>query len=234
MAQGKPKFRHELKYLISEQEKDILIARIKDILRLDPNAERGRYMIRSLYFDDYWNSAYEEKISGTLSRKKYRIRIYNYSDHIIKLECKNKQGSYIFKEAAILTREEVTCILQGDYNFLLEREESVCKDFYIACSSDYMRPRVIVDYDRIPYIYAPGDVRVTFDQQIRVGMSGYDIFDTELPMVQTLPCGELIMEVKYTEYLPQIIKNVLSVEHSNYIAASKYCMCYEKKSLFMN
>ena len=106
MNRRTPIFRHELKYRISEEQRDILIARIKDILPRDKNAVNGQYMIRSLYFDDYWKSAYDEKMAGTLSRKKYRIRIYDYSDRVIKLECKHKQGQYIYKESANLTREE--------------------------------------------------------------------------------------------------------------------------------
>lgn len=79
-------FRNEWKYLISTSEKELLELRMKHLLKKDPHASDGGYMIRSLYFDDYWNSAYEEKESGVLMRKKYRIRIYDYSDRSIKLE----------------------------------------------------------------------------------------------------------------------------------------------------
>ena len=70
-------FRNEWKYLISTSEKELLELRMKHLLKKDPHASDGGYMIRSLYFDDYWNSAYEEKESGVLMRKKYRIRIYD-------------------------------------------------------------------------------------------------------------------------------------------------------------
>ena len=106
-------FRNEWKYLISTSEKELLELRMKHLLKKDPHASDGGYMIRSLYFDDYWNSAYEEKESGVLMRKKYRIRIYDYSDRSIKLERKKKFGSYIYKESAPLTREEVEKILAG-------------------------------------------------------------------------------------------------------------------------
>ena len=100
MRKSKEHFRHEWKYLINRAEKQLTDLRLRECMQLDPHAGEGGYMIRSLYFDDYWNSAMEEKDAGVLMRKKYRIRIYNCSDKSIKLERKKKFGSYIYKEAA--------------------------------------------------------------------------------------------------------------------------------------
>ena len=152
-------FRNEWKYLISTSEKDMLMLRLKPFLQPDPHAGEGGYCIRSLYFDDYWNSAYAEKEAGVLMRKKYRIRIYNNNDKFIKLERKKKFGSYIYKESAPLTREEVEKILKGDYAFLLYSPHSLCREFYIECTCNMMRPRTIVDYERIPWILDAGTQR---------------------------------------------------------------------------
>ena len=85
-------------------------------------------------------------------RKKYRIRIYNYSAESIKLERKKKFGSYIYKEDAPLTKDEVQKILSGEYEFLLKSPYNLCREFYIECMSNMMRPRTIVDYEREPWI----------------------------------------------------------------------------------
>lgn len=82
------RYRHELKYLINEGEHAALACRMASVFKLDKHARAGGYTIRSLYFDDYCNSAYEEKDAGILMRKKYRVRIYNGSDKVIKLERK--------------------------------------------------------------------------------------------------------------------------------------------------
>ena len=113
-SRKKEYFRNEWKYLISTSEKELLTLRMKHFLKLDPHAGTGGYMIRSLYFDDYWNSAFEEKEAGVLMRKKYRIRIYDCSERSIRLERKKKFGSFIYKESAPLTKEEVWKILDGD------------------------------------------------------------------------------------------------------------------------
>ena len=174
-------YRHELKYLISYADKAELAVRMAPVLHLDPHAKQGGYFIRSLYFDDYWNTAYAEKDAGVLLRKKYRVRVYNCSDRSIKLERKKKFGSWIYKEAAPLTRAEFERILAGDYDFLLHSPHRLCQEFYTECVSNVLRPRVIVDYDREPWILDAGTVRVTFDMGVRAAVGSWDIFDPTLP-----------------------------------------------------
>ena len=228
MKNKKPVYRNEWKYLISYPEKETLKLRMKECMRTDPHAAGGGYMIRSLYFDDYWNSAYEEKMMGVLARKKYRIRVYNCSDQNIKLERKKKVGSYIYKEDAPLTREETERILLGDYGFLLKSPHSLCQEFYFECVSNVMRPRVIVDYDREPFIMDAGTVRITFDSNVRAAVLGDNLFDSQLPAISAMEPDKLIMEVKFTQFLPQIIRNLLPPSSSEFTAVSKYVLCYEK------
>lgn len=164
------RYRNEWKYLIDTAQKELICQRLDPMLKLDKHALNGGYMLRSLYFDDYYQSAYEEKDAGVLKRKKYRIRIYDCSDKSIKLERKKKFGAYIFKEAASLTRDEVYKILDGDYEFLLHSDQSLCREFYVECVSNVMRPRTIVDYDREPWVLDEGTVRITFDMDVRAAV----------------------------------------------------------------
>lgn len=221
-------YRHEWKYLISPAEKELLSLRLKHFLTLDPHARNGGYLIRSLYFDDYWNSAYNEKDAGILLRKKYRIRIYDFSDKIIKLERKKKFGSYIYKEDAPLTRKETEMILEGKYDFLLKSEHSLLREFYVECVSNVMRPRVIVDYDREPWIMDAGTVRITMDSNIRAAVGSYDLFDSTLPTIPALEPDKLVMEVKYTQMLPQVLRNILPPNGSEFTAVSKFVLCCDK------
>ncbi len=229
MKESKTIFRHELKYRISSYQKRIISSKLECFLQKDTHVENGLYSIRSLYFDDINNSAYNEKIMGISTRKKYRIRFYGYSDNCIKLECKIKQGSYIYKESAKLTKENVESILEMDFDFLRDREEDVCKRFYYECITNQMRPRVIVDYEREPFVFEYGDVRITFDNEIREVELVGDLFDSDLPAYNVMGEAELIMEVKYTSFIPEFIKNILAGIEGEYIAASKYVMCCDKK-----
>jgi hypothetical protein len=223
-----PRFRHKYKYLINYPELEEVKIRMKPYFKLDPHATGGEYMIRSLYFDDVWNSAYEEKEMGIYFRKKYRIRIYNCTADSIKLERKTKNGKYIFKESATLTKDEVYRILDGDYGFLLHKDNNLLREFYVECMSNFMRPRVIVDYDREPFILDEGTVRVTFDKSVRAAVGSFDIFDDTLPTLPAIPLDRLIMEVKFTEFLPQLVRELVPPGASEMVAASKYVVCCDK------
>lgn len=220
-------FRNEWKYLISFPEAELLQRRLSPFLALDQNAAGGEYMIRSLYFDDMYDSAYREKIMGVNFRKKWRIRIYNCSDSRISLERKIKNGSYIFKESVRLTRAEFDEILAGEYRFLLERPENLCGEFYYECMVNLLRPKVIVDYERTPLVMDAGTVRITFDKYVRAAVGGFDIFDPALPTLPAIEPGKLVLEVKFTEFLPQTIKSLLPLDGQEFSAFSKYAMCYE-------
>lgn len=222
-------FRHELKYLIPYSLKDELIRRFahSGLLQADAHAKDGCYSIRSLYFDDPDHSAYEEKLMGIASRHKWRIRFYDGDDSFLRLEKKIKQGSYIRKESAPLSRAEANAVLSGSYSFLLQRDEPLCREFYIACTSFLLRPAVIVDYEREPYVLDAGTVRLTFDEQIRAAICGTDPFEASLPSLPVLEEGVLIMEVKYTAFLPELVQNLLSAGQAQQTQASKYAMCIE-------
>lgn len=219
-------YRHELKYLINLPDWALLRTRMAGVMRRDENAgPSGEYHIRSLYFDDYRQSAYENKEQGALTRSKYRLRVYGCSDRTIHLERKLKYGQYIRKVSAPVTREEVRCLLEGDYGFLLRSEHNLLREFYFECTSRIMRPRVIVDYDREPFVMEAGDVRITFDRHIRAGFGVFDLFDPALPVMETLPADVMIMEVKFTTFLPQVVRRLLPPRAGDFTAASKYVLC---------
>ena len=221
-------YRHELKYFLNDIDKELLKQRLDCYLEHDRHAESGEYIIRSMYFDDAWATAYEDKVNGLNKRKKYRIRIYNNSDKIIRLECKNKVDQYILKVSAALSREECDKILAGDCGFLLKREEKLCHEFYFDYVTTQLRPATIVDYVREPYVLKAGDVRITFDMGVKGASPFYSMFDNDVPMYDVLEDGRLILEVKYTEFCPTIIKELIQSVSTEFTAASKYVLCYEK------
>lgn len=225
-------FRHENKYLINKCDMDCCIDRIGKFANLDEHSCDGGYFIRSLYFDDELKKAFYDKESGVSSRYKYRIRIYDMNDSYICLEKKVKEGFYVRKESAIITRNEYDMILNGRIDFLLGRKEKVANDFAIECLINRLRPEVIVDYERIPYVYSQGgNVRITFDMGVRAVIDDMDIFNFDSPGYEVLGQDQLIMEVKYTEFLPDIFRAILPQEGCRQ-AVSKYIMCDELKMNF--
>lgn len=234
MEQKKKKivFRNEWKYLISYPEANLLRDRLAPFTHLDPHTINGQYTIRSLYFDDYWDSAYNTKIAGSDNRKKWRIRIYNCTDDVISLERKTKRNNYIYKQSARLTKDEFYRILDGDYGFLLSRKENLCGEFYVELTSNLLRPKVTVDYERVPMILDEGTTRITLDMDVRAGYGTYDIFDVNMPIISAMEPDKLVLEVKWTEFLPGLVKKLLPCQGQEFTAVSKYTLCYEAAHFF--
>lgn len=229
MKYGDKKLRHEIKYYISFYEYVALRIRLRHVVQPDKHSisEEG-YQIRSLYFDNHDDLALHEKYWGVHRRDKYRIRIYNQSDKHIKLERKSKYGDYICKESINLTREDYENIMSGNLDFQKSKENNLARDFYLKHVSEKMEPKIIVDYIREAYTYPYGDVRITFDKQLMTGVNSFDIFDPKLATVNAIRSKSVILEIKYNEFLPTHIRNLLQLGSHNRSAISKYVICREE------
>lgn len=224
--------RHELKYWITPAELTVLRGVLKPLMQLDPNGnEHNEYHIRSLYFDTINDDFLQEKISGVGNRKKYRIRIYNFSDRVIKLECKSKYGDLISKQSVSIPRDLAEQLIAGDPEGLQRMRHPLFHDVFREMRTRLMRPAVIVDYVREAYIHPAEEVRITFDKQLRTGLYATDIFDRNLPTYPVFddPCE--VLEVKYDEFLPTYLQGILSGITAQRSAVSKYTWCrrYENK-----
>ncbi len=217
-------YRHEWKHEINMADLYAIRARLKVVARGDPHAKDGKYFIRSLYFDNLSDKALREKIDGVDRREKFRIRYYNNDTSFIKLEKKSKVNGLETKYSAPLTAAEARRLADGDFEFLRESPHPLLQEFYCKIRNQGLRPRTIVDYTREPFIYEPGNVRVTFDYDIRTGLSCTDFLN---PNCVTIPAGDpvVIMEVKWDEFLPSIIKSAVQMPGRRVTAFSKYAQC---------
>ncbi len=216
--------RHELKYLITPAELTVLRNTLAPLMQLDQGHE---YLIRSLYFDTINDDALEEKIAGVGNRKKYRIRIYNFSDRVIKLECKSKYGDLISKQSVSIPRQ----LIAGDPEGLQRMRHPLLHDVYREMKTRLLRPVVIVDYVREAYIHPAEEVRITFDKQIRTGLYQTDMFNPNIPTYPVFDDPIEVLEVKYDEFLPTYMQAILSGVTAQRSAVSKYTWCrrYENK-----
>lgn len=223
------KFRHEMKYYINYIEMHALKAKVSTVLTLDKNSKTSEgYNIRSLYFDGMHDHALYDKNDGVFGREKYRIRIYNGEDHIINLERKSKYGDYVNKESARLSRSDYDSIIQGQYDILRTRPEPLIQDFYHALQYRLFLPKVIVDYIREAYVFEPGNVRITFDKELRAGINGIDLFDNQIIYEEILYPEQVILEVKFDRFLPDMIRQLVQPERLVRSAISKYVLCRER------
>lgn len=219
-------YRHEFKYLCSSGELAVLKVRLKGLARPDPHAgETGVYNIRSLYFDDYYDSCLKENEAGTDPREKFRIRIYNHSAERISLELKKKIRGKTRKLSCLLTEEQCRTLMAGGIPKPDGEEQKLLEQLCLLMQTRLMAPKVIVEYERTPYICPLGNVRITMDES--VSSSGRtDLFlEDQIPLRPVLGAGQQILEVKYDEYLPDAIYRTLQPGGLRQTAFSKYYLC---------
>lgn len=220
--------RHELKFFINPLEYNVLSRALDAVLDRDPNGdENNEYHIRSLYFDDIYNSALLDKLDGVKNRDKYRIRIYNFSDRFIRMECKTKVGSLISKRSMAIPKLLAEQLIAGDPTGLERTRSGLLRDVYREMRINLLHPAVIVDYVREAYLHPTEEVRITFDKQLRTGLRSTDLFNPYVPTISPFDHGEMILEVKFNRVLPPYIRDLLCthVHSAQNSAISKYVWC---------
>ncbi len=220
------KYRHELKFKISNSAAEVLKQKLSLILDKDKYAiyKDGSYLIKSLYFDDINSTSYYEKMDGILYRKKYRIRIYNNDDKFIRLEKKMKHNNMTAKEQILISKDIYSKILNGKINEI-DNPQGLLLEFLNDYRTKCLIPSIIVTYHRTAFVYPISDVRITFDSNIQSGLYNYDLFDLKMPNYTVDEKGMQVLEVKYNEVLPLHIANILNDIPSIREAVSKFAIC---------
>lgn len=222
------RYRHEYKYPLSRGQVLIEDAKLSAVVELDGHArDSGYYNIRSIYFDDYDNSCYMDNENGTDNRKKYRIRIYNCSAETIHLEEKQKYHGMTRKLSCKISKEQCESLMHGKIPADIGRNQQVLQKLAILMQTKLMEPKVIVEYDRVPYVYRPGDanVRITFDQNIKAIREIGAFFDPDAGGRGVLPVGQALMEVKFDDFLPDEVYSLLQLNGLQASTFSKYYLC---------
>lgn len=216
------KYRHEYKHEISRGDMLVLRSRLAAVMKKDIHAIDGKYFIRSLYFDTAQDKALKEKINGVNIREKFRIRYYNNDTSVIHLEKKSKINGLCLKESALLSKEMAQAIADGEYDLMIKSDEPLIQELYTKIKTQGLRPKTIVDYEREPFVFPAGNVRVTLDYNIRTGITCTDFLN---PDCVTVPAGDaIILEVKWDEFLPDIIRDIVQLPSCRTGNYSKYAV----------
>ena len=215
-------YRKELKYLVKSNDFDIIKSRINNVMFLDKNSNNGFYTIRSIYFDDYYNTFYNDNDIGINDRYKIRIRIYNGDDKIIKLEIKYKKDGLTKKESTLISKDLCLRIMGGEQLDISDCNDKVLYKLYLEQKMYLLVPKIIVEYDREAYVNPIGNVRVTFDKNIRVSKHIERFFEENLYSVPILELNKHVLEVKYDELIPDYISSLLELNTLSQTSFSKY------------
>ena len=220
-------YRHELKYSIPYADYVAMRKRLQLIMKTDPHTNAdGVYRIRSIYFDNSEDKALKEKTDGIAKREKFRIRYYNVDFSFITLEKKMKIDNLCLKYDAPITEDECRRLLAGDLYWMKDSSQELVKELYAKMIYQRIKPRVLVSYLREPYIYKPGNVRVTFDSEIRTTLFQREFLTEKVSDISATDApGDMILEVKFDAFLPEIIQDIIQVKGVRQQAFSKYGAC---------
>ncbi len=217
-------YRHEWKHEINQSDIIALRQRLQAVTEPDPHAADGVYLVRSLYFDTPEDTALREKLDGVNRREKFRLRCYNRDTSVIHLEKKSRENGLGSKQTAELTAAQTQAIIRGHTDWMLSHGHPLVRELYAKMRTRGLRPRTIVDYTREPFIYGPGNVRVTLDYNIRTGLNSTDFLNPDCVMI---PAGgaPAILEVKWDGFLPDIIRCAVQLKGRHSAPFSKYAQC---------
>ena len=220
-------YRHELKYPICFSDYLAIRQRLRPVMAPDRHVRAdGRYVIRSVYFDNLDDKALREKINGFQKREKFRIRYYNDDLSFITVEKKLKYNDLCMKVDARISEGECRSLLAGDTGWMLGHPSGLVRELYCKMNSQQLRPRVLVSYLREPYVYAAGNVRVTFDSHIRSTLFHRGFLEDSVSDIGVSDGpGDVILEVKFDAFLPDVIQSLLQTDEIRQQAYSKYCAC---------
>ena len=217
-------YRHEWKIALDPGDLFVLRQRLRAVMQPDAHAVDGRYRIRSLYFDTLEDRALREKLDGVSRREKFRIRYYNGDTGFVQLEKKCKRGGLGWKEQTQLTERQARDIAAGRFHAVDPGGDALLGELCRKARTERLRAKTIVDYTREPFVYGPGNVRVTLDEDIRTGLSCVDFLDLDCVTVPA-PDARPLMEVKWDAFLPDIIRDAVQLPGRQVGAFSKYAAC---------
>ena len=218
--------RSETKYLISRRDAMQIKEKLLAVMKPDSFSENGSYTVRSLYFDTPDLSDMFDKDLGAYSRRKIRLRIYDVNQENAKLELKEKRGSVQRKRSVWVTRAMCERLKNGDLSVLLNRGNEFLDEMYLLMTLNVYRPFIVVEYDRQAFCYEFGDVRITFDSDVRTSRSNLNLFDGDMQFASVYP--DVVMEVKYTGFFPEVLSDILSTVNPIRDSVSKYYLSAEE------
>ena len=245
-------FRHEYKYFCSTLQRTALKQRMHALLQIDRHAaDTGYYRIRSLYFDTHDDQCYYDNENGVGSRYKFRIRIYNGEKDVIVLEKKVKQDQMGYKRSCRLTEEECRMLIRGEYDRVLQSmqemkqeadlrpkqdmelkseqklksKQDLKQELVLEMKHKLLRPKVIVEYKRYPFVEPATNVRVTFDEEVSSSNDFDRFLEKQITLRPVNPVGDGILEVKWDGILPDYIRKNLQLNSLVWSGYSKYYYC---------
>ena len=212
--------RKEIKYILDLQEFNKIRNVLDKTMQKDIHSDcTGEYIVRTVYFENYLHETINNKKMNLNNISKYRIRMYQNNDRFLSLERKTNCNGIIKKESEIIDKELVEKLLKGEFYDLLDKSTILKNALYLQMAIKQYRAFIIVEYTRLAYMDSKSNVRITIDRNIKSSINCEKFFEKD---IQGISSNEMVLEVKYSQYMPEYIKDILKILDKQQKANSKY------------
>ena len=82
-----------------------------------------------------------------------------------------------------------------------------------------------MDYDRTPFICRDGNTRITLDENLRTRPHDANLLASPQAMIPVLDRNQVILEVKFDDFLPGYLADALRDIPKVNLAISKFALC---------
>ncbi|MBQ3491045.1 MAG: polyphosphate polymerase domain-containing protein [Oscillospiraceae bacterium] len=217
--------RYELKYLLSERQKQKILFAMEAFMQPD---RYGQTTVRNLYYDTDNYLLIRRSVEKPAYKEKLRIRSYSQAtaDDTVFVELKKKYENVVYKRRIPMQNKEVMKWLAGEQHSDNPTQIAEEIDYFLSFYGA-LAPKVFLSYRRQAYYAKDGsDFRITFDDQILCRQTDLslqsDVYGTEI-----LPAGQVLMEIKCSGGIPLWLTKVLSEEKIYKTSFSKYGTAYK-------
>ena len=221
--------RYELKYLITLEQKKIIIDAMSSFMKPD---DFGKTTIRNIYYDTDSFRLIRDSIQKPIYKEKLRMRSYDLAteDSTVFVELKKKYKSVVYKRRVSLTEREAEDWLLGRSHPKKHSQITDEIDYFLSYYAT-LRPAVFLSYEREAYFSNDGDdFRVTFDENILYRRDGLSL--TLPPEGKSiLKEGYSLMEIKTSGGIPLWMTHVLTENKIFKTSFSKYGNAYREFAL---
>lgn len=233
--------RFELKYLLSRDQSEAMVAELKNYMTLDQRGdEYGRYLITSLYFDTADYRAYWDKLEGHRFRRKVRVRVYGRErvtpETLCFAEIKQRINKTLQKKRILLPYASAIALCELGEPVVGESEadQAVIDEILYLRHSLQLQPACIVSYHRLAFEsseHEPG-LRVTFDSELKCRTHDLTLLSMGFTENQYfLPPQQSVMEVKANDRVPYWLTQLIGNHRCTLRRVSKYCTALEQAKL---
>ncbi len=217
--------RYELKYLLTESQRQKVLRAMEPYMALD---QYGKTVIRNIYFDTDNYRLIRRSIDGPTYKEKLRIRSYRRAEpkSTVFVELKKKYRKVVYKRRIALPEQEAMEWVTGRKHCRENSQISGEIDYFLKYYED-LSPAVFLSYEREAFYALDGSgFRVTFDNNILCRQNDLSL-ESDVYGIPILPKDLKLMEIKCTGAIPMWMTRLLSEEHIYKTSFSKYGTAYK-------